>query len=250
VLSAKQPNSEPKPITTEEATIQELGLTEESVVLVKNLGKQIGWSTVYYLEYLGPIVIVPALYAIGDRKQYGLSQHLAAGMAVAHFLKRELETKYVHVFSRKTMPFKRVFINCAHYWGLFALLNGIELFLTPKGKSLGPKASLLLLVLWLLFQFCNLKCHKELAGLRKGDTSRRGIPEGWGFSLVSCANYLWETLGWVAFSALARTYAAWLFTAVSATQMAIWARKKRAMYVKEFGDKYPRGCKAIFPFLL
>ena len=77
------------------------------------------------MEYLGPIVIVPLLYSLGKKKDYSLRQSLAAIMAVSHFLKRELETIFVHVFSRKSMPLKRLFINSAHYWILFALMNGL-----------------------------------------------------------------------------------------------------------------------------
>jgi very-long-chain enoyl-CoA reductase len=75
-------------------------LTGQSIIIVKNLGKQIGWSTVFYIEYLGPIVILPMMYFMGKRKNYGLSQHLAMLMGVSHFVKRELETKFVHVFSK------------------------------------------------------------------------------------------------------------------------------------------------------
>jgi very-long-chain enoyl-CoA reductase len=50
------------------------------------------------------------------------------GMGVLHFLKRELETVFVHVFSRNSMPFNRALINMFHYWILFGLLCGIEIF--------------------------------------------------------------------------------------------------------------------------
>ena len=49
---------------------------------------------------------------------------------------------------------------------------------------------------------------------------RRGIPYGWGFGMVSCANYFWEALGWIAFSILTRSWTAYLFTAFSIYQMA------------------------------
>ena len=60
----------------------------------------------------------------------------------------------------------------------------------------------------------------------------KGIPKTWGFKYVSCANYLWETLGWLTFSIMTRCYTSFLFTAVSAGQMAEWALKKHKAYKK------------------
>ena len=79
---------------------------------------------------------------------------------------------------------------------------------------------------------------------------QRGIPRGWGFGLVSCANYFWETMGWIMFCILTRGITSVLFLVVSAVQMLIWAIKKHKTYKKEFGDKYPRGRKAMSPFII
>ncbi len=40
-----------------------------------------------------------------------------------------------------------------------------------------------------------------------------------------------------------------LFTAAGAFQMTLWALGKHRNYRKEF-DKYPRGRKSIFPFII
>ena len=42
---------------------------------------------------------------------------------------------------------------------------------------------------------------------------------------------------------------AWFFTAVSTVQMLIWAQKKHKAYKREFGKEFPRGRKAMIPFL-
>lgn len=34
---------------------------------LKNLGKQIKWELVFYVEYLGPILIMPLFYALGKQ---------------------------------------------------------------------------------------------------------------------------------------------------------------------------------------
>lgn len=124
-LSFMNEKHEKVQINDESKTLEQLGIAPLSKINVKDLGKQIKWEHVFYIQYLGPIIIIPLSYFMGKRQNYQLTQHMAAIMGVTHFIKRQLETKFVHVFSRKTMPFQRVFINSAHYWILFGLLNSI-----------------------------------------------------------------------------------------------------------------------------
>lgn len=92
------------------------------------LGPQIGWRTVFLIEYGGPLFIHPALYYLsqtfyGTTFQHSPMQTWTFYLVMAHFLKRELETIFVHRFSHGTMPFRNVFKNSAHYW----LLSGVNL---------------------------------------------------------------------------------------------------------------------------
>jgi len=48
-------------------------------------------------------------------------------MVAGHFGKRVLESLYVHIFSRPTLPLKQAFLNCTHYWLLFGGLVSTEL---------------------------------------------------------------------------------------------------------------------------
>jgi very-long-chain enoyl-CoA reductase len=117
----------------------------------------------------------------------------------------------------------------------------------------------------------NLITHLNLRSLRPPGTRTRAIPRGYGFDLVSCPNYFFETIVWVAFTFLTLDWActslllslfrarradlelffdgtAAIFTAVAVAQMYVWALKKHSRYRKEFGKDYPRR-KAMFPFL-
>lgn len=72
----------------------------EGCLNMKNLGKQIRWEHVFYIEYLGPIIILPLFYILGKKDQYTDIQVVALVLGILHYLKREYETAYVHVFSR------------------------------------------------------------------------------------------------------------------------------------------------------
>ena len=55
------------------------------------------------------------------------------------------------------------------------------------------------------FQFAeisNLHTHLTVRALRPPGTRTRGIPQGYGFNLVSFPNYFFETVGWVVISAM------------------------------------------------
>ena len=101
----------------------------------------------------------------------------------------------------------------------------------------------------------NLHAHLTLRGLRRPGTNERRIPTGNLFGLVSCANYTFEILAWIGFSIFTQSLASWFFTIQGAGQMVIWALGKHKNYRREFNGsngvpQYPRGRKAIFPFIL
>lgn len=120
--------TEDKKVLDLDKTLQEQGIDEQTSVYFKDLGAQIGWRTVFMIEYAGPILIHPIFFYL-SKLIYGSSfthspmQTVTYYMVMAHFLKRELETMFVHRFSHGTMPFRNVFKNSAHYW----LLSGANL---------------------------------------------------------------------------------------------------------------------------
>ncbi len=70
--------------------IKDAKLVEGTVLTVKNLGKQIKWEYVFFIEYFGPILIMPLFYLLGDKQNYTKIQKIGLAMGVGHYLKREL----------------------------------------------------------------------------------------------------------------------------------------------------------------
>ncbi|KAJ1942712.1 3-oxo-5a-steroid 4- dehydrogenase [Linderina pennispora] len=235
-------------------------LKDNDTIHIKDLGPQVGWTTVFLVEYFGPLLFHFLIYNMqtlvyGKTFEYSDIQRRAYYMAMGHFLKRELETIFVHRFSNGTMPIINIFKNSFHYH----ILSGVNLAYWVYSPSLGKDTELgtklsnpTLLAIWtVIFVFAelsNLSTHITLRNLRPAGTRTRRIPFGYGFDLVSCPNYLFESLAWTAFACMTRSIAAFLFLAVSTAQMYVWAVKKHKAYRREFPD-YPKSRKAMFPFV-
>ncbi|KAF9907417.1 3-oxo-5a-steroid 4- dehydrogenase [Linnemannia zychae] len=239
-------------------TLSDYGLKDGDSVTFKDLGPQISWRTVFLIEYGGPLLIHPLVYYLpslfyGETFEHSWMQTVTYWMVMLHFLKREYETVFVHRFSHGTMPFRNVFKNSAHYH----LLSGLNLAYwvygpwNAEGAKLAERSDALVygcIALYIFAELSNYHTHVTLRNLRPPGTKIRKIPRGYGFQWVSCPNYFFETLSWLAVSVLTMSWSAHLFFAVAVGQMYIWAVKKHKGYRKEFSD-YPRGRKAMFPLV-
>lgn len=172
-------------------------------------------------------------------------------MIVAHFVKREYETLFVHRFSLATMPLFNIFKNSAHYW----ILSGFNLAYwiyapnspTAKSSPLIDQLNGAGLALYLIGEISNFITHKTLSNLRSPGGTERGIPKGYGFGLVTCPNYMFEILAWGGVLLVTRSWATVAFIVPAWAQMHLWAKKKERALRKEFPDKYKRKKSVIFP---
>ena len=181
---------------------------EESTATLyfKDLGPQIGWDTVFYIEYAGPILMTALLLILrepiyGSNPELTLNQRLGVFMVLLHYGKRELETAFVHRFSSETMPLINVFKNSFHYYVLFGFAT-MYYYLSPNYTPPvwgSPAVFYTFTGLFIVFEFLNLMTHIVLRNLRQPGTTERRIPHGWGFDLVSSANYFWEMCAWIVF---------------------------------------------------
>ncbi|KAH9966967.1 3-oxo-5-alpha-steroid 4-dehydrogenase-domain-containing protein [Lactifluus volemus] len=247
----------------DDAILAAAGVLDGSEMVVKDLGPQVSWRTVFMTEYAGPLVIHPIFYYLpkalyGDEVQHSQLQKYVYAMVMLHFAKRELESVFVHRFSHATMPLRNIFKNSIHYHILSGLFLAYPIYgPTYSADSLYIRGTLrsnpnflwTCAGVWLFAELSNLHTHLTLRNLRPLGTKKRAIPYGYGFGLISCPNYFFESVAWAAVAYMSGSWAAWLFWAVSTAQMMSWAAKKQCAYKKEFGKEYPRQRKAMFPFL-
>lgn len=228
-------------------------------VLVKDLGPQVAWRTVFVVEYLGPLLVHaamvvarPYVYAGAEGAPMSPTQWLTFAMIVAHFVKRELETLLVHKFSASTMPAFNIVKNSFFYWALAGLLCAYSVY---SPRSLAARADVPVVdavgtAIYLFAEAGNALVHLYLSSLRSDGGTERKIPVGYGFALVTCPNYMYEILSWVGIIIVSRDWAVTLFISLGAAQMYTWARGKESAYRTEFGDKYKKKRFVLLPGLL
>ncbi|KAF8852893.1 steroid alpha reductase-like protein [Acephala macrosclerotiorum] len=226
-------------------------------ILVKDLGPQISWKTVFIIEYLGPILIhliTPLLlrpYIYSSAPPLSTSQYLTMAMIVLHFAKREYETMYVHRFSLSTMPAFNIFKNSAHYWVLSGFNIAYWVYAPNSYSTLeGPTINYINavgLVLYVFGEVSNLITHKTLSNLRSPGGTERGIPQGYGFGLVTCPNYLFEIIAWIGVTLVSKSFSTVIFDVVAWAQMHAWAIKKEKALRSEFPDKYKKKKYVLLP---
>lgn len=251
-----------KPLKDED-TLKSVGLDKTGKLYFRDLGPQVGWTTVFLTEYAGPLFIYFGFY-LRPAIIYGAeaaSQPKTLAVQVAflcwtfHYSKRLLETIFVHRFSHATMPIRNIFKNSAYYWGFAAFVayfNNHPLYTPP---SFGLAQLYGGLVTFVLCELGNLSIHLALRNLRPPGTKERRIPRPTSnpltflFNFVSCPNYTYEAGAWIGFSVLSQSLPAVFFTVAGLVQMTIWALGKHKLYKSDFKD-YPRGRKAIIPFVI
>jgi very-long-chain enoyl-CoA reductase len=115
-------------------------------------------------------------------------QTLTMWMFVLHYVKRELETLFVHKFSNSTMPFFNVFRNSAHYWFTSGLFTAYFIY-GPNARAAQPLADQFTrncvfwgMILYVYGEVMNLYIHVVLSKLRSRGGTERAIPRGFGFA--------------------------------------------------------------------
>ncbi|PKY03141.1 steroid reductase [Aspergillus campestris IBT 28561] len=235
-----------------ETTIAEIGLEDQDMIHVKDLGPQISWRTVYIAEYLGP-ALIPVLFLFPLRPYlYNANldtipaptkrQQLLCALLTIHFVKREYESMFIHRFSNATMPARNIVKNSSYYWIMVSSMAYHAFRPGPAAVTTLSETAMLCIgvALFIFGELANLNAHFVLRNLRRPGSSERGIPRGLGFGMVTCPHYLFEVVSWVGIYLVGgmRSWSILAFIVVGSVQMALWSKKRERRYRLEFGGRY------------
>ncbi|TTA69409.1 Very-long-chain enoyl-CoA reductase [Bagarius yarrelli] len=229
-----------KPLKDEDV-LQQLPVGTTATFYFRDLGAQISWGKVFLAECVGPLFIylmfyfrLPFIYA--PKYDFTTSKHWVVHIACLchsfHYIKRILETLFVHRFCHGTMPLRNIF-------KISSAVNPSVCLITDYGEQQVKTA----LGIFLFCQLGNFSIHVVLRNLKPPGSKIKKIPYPtknpftWIFTVVSCPNYTYECVP-VAF-----------FTIIGFVQMTVWARGKHRSYLKEFKE-YPTLRSPILPFIL
>ncbi|XP_053708255.1 very-long-chain enoyl-CoA reductase-like isoform X3 [Synchiropus splendidus] len=274
----------------DEEVLQTLPVGTTASFYFSDLGPQLTWGTVFLAECVGPLLLyllfyfrLPFIYA--PKYDFTTSKHWVVHLACMchsfHYIKRILETLFVHRISHGTMPLRNIFKNCGYYWctaawmayyinhplyttpiyGQQQINTGLYLFLVSQvvfGFQAGAGVIPVCFFVFFSPQFCqvgNFSIHVVLRNIKSQGSKVKKIPYPtknpftWIFWLVSCPNYTYEVGSWVGFTVMTQCVPVAFFTIVAFIQMTVWARGKHRSYLKEFKD-YPTLRSSILPFVL
>ncbi|KAG8132672.1 hypothetical protein E2320_010518, partial [Naja naja] len=241
-----------------EEILQLLPVGTTATLYFKDLGPQIGWTMVFLIEYTGPLFIyfvfylrMPFIYGQDDRFTSGrhpvvnfLKRFYLAVSSLAcichsfHYIKRLIETIFVHRFSHGTMPLRNIVKNCFYYWGFAAWLAfyiNHPLYTPPY---YGQKQVNFALIMFLTCEAGNFSIHVTLRSKTCKIPYPTKNPFTWLFYFVSCPNYTYELGTWIGFTIMTQCVPVGLFTLLCFIQMTVWAKDKHYTYIREFKD-YP-----------
>jgi len=262
-ITLPQESGQARPVVLDGAKrLKDCFTTDKPQVVFKDLGPQVAYKTLFFFEYLGPLLIYPIFYYYPQVYTYfGLPsrtttypvQTYALYAWCLHYAKREFETFFIHRFSHATSPLANVYRNCLYYWafGAFIAYFVNHPFYTP----VNDEQMYVGFAISIISQLSNFYCHIILKNLRAPD-GKGGyqIPSGFLFNYVTCANYTTEILQWVGFNLATQTIAGYLFAAAASYIMTVWALQKHKRLRKIFDGqdgrvKYPKRWVILPPLL-
>jgi very-long-chain enoyl-CoA reductase len=172
-----------------------------------------------------------------------LIQWIVVGAVFIHFLKRLLESMFLHKYSGLAGTLTTLLI--ASFYSLAAYLIG---WLNQNPVPAMDVWFALGLLIFLAGLAGNFYHHKLLADLRQGTFDYFIPKKGW-FEYTACPHYLFEIFIWLGIALLSRHLLSWLVLLFVISYLSARAIRTLDWYRKRFPD-FPKDRKAILPFVL
>ncbi|XP_040823040.1 trans-2,3-enoyl-CoA reductase-like [Ochotona curzoniae] len=250
------------PFLKDYVTIESVAASSIVTLYFTDLGQQVRWTTVFLVEYTGPLLLYLLFYLrlsyIYDMKESSRRArhpvvHLACFCHCIHYIRYLLETLFVHKVSAGHTPLKNLIKGCAFYWGFTSWIAYYINHPRYTPPSFGNRQIAVSAINFLICEAGNhfinvMLAHPNHTGNNAAFPSPNYNPLTWMFFLVSCPNYTYEIGSWISFTVMTQTLPVGVFTLLMSIQMSLWAKKKHQLYLKKFSSFHRKS--AIIPFIL
>ena len=204
------------------------------------------------LSYSVALLVFWGVLLVRSQARMTNTASLGAALWTAHFVRRSLESAFVHRYSKRSISAADSLTEYLYYWG-FAAWIAWSLTAAAQRAPAFP-LQVLGLALFVAAEAGNARAHVMLRDLRSEHGSEKRIPRGFLFESLSCPHYFCEIVAWVGFNLVTGTLAGLAFLLVGAGILGAWAHTRHVAYRREFDGQegrelYPAERRALIPFL-
>ncbi len=193
-------------------------------------------------------VLMTTLFLWSDHKS--LPQYIFLGLWLLHYLHRTLIYPFTQSGGNKSYPL--VLVGMAFIFNCFnGFINGYGIF-SILSYSTGWMSSwqfIAGLAIFITGFVINKTADEKLRHMRNGNREDYVVPSGWLFNYISCPHYFGEIIEWGGWALVTWSLpglAFFLFTLANLFPRGVASHK---WYKNKFPG-YPRGRKALIPFLI
>ncbi|CAM6127306.1 unnamed protein product [Calypogeia fissa] len=228
--------------------------TSESRKEIRQVSSRVGMLIIYT-----PAALIGACYLLGNvianrvwdgnigSSNVGTIKVLILSAALfLHYLKRDLETLFLHHYSGKT-GFRSALTLSLIYFVTVANMNLVQ----QKSKDFAPPALDLTRVgigFFIIGVLGNLYHHILLRGLRKGGDTKYVIPEGGLFGVFVAPHYIFEIVTFLGVTLISQTYLAVSTLVIVVIYLGCRSYSTKQWYLKKI-DRFPKNRCAMVPYV-
>jgi protein-S-isoprenylcysteine O-methyltransferase Ste14 len=165
----------------------------------------------------------------------------------SHYIHRTLIFPFKLVNSKK-MPIEIVVMGMVFNTFNTIMINR-SVYMFADYSNISILKILFGLIVFLIGMYINILHDYHVIKL-KNKSDGYIIPNGYLFVYISSPNYLGEMIEWTGFAIASGTFAGLVFAVSTFSNLFPRALEYKKWYHSKFGDAYPKGRKAIIPFLI
>jgi protein-S-isoprenylcysteine O-methyltransferase Ste14 len=179
----------------------------------------------------------------------GVINYLVLSMFFIHYIHRTLIFPF-SIVNSKNMPLEIMLLGATFTtFNSIMICRSVLFFADYNWDYIVSFRFMLGLALFILGMYINIYHDYSVISQRKGKDGYI-VPKGGLFEYISCPNYFGEIVEWLGFAIASGTFSGLVFGISTFSNLFPRALEYHKWYHNKFGEGYPKGRKAIIPFII